>query len=349
MQPSSAYHPSAATHYETHYTFTAAKYDETTWQRLLPNSLEGYRYHLAFELGNVRGFKTGYISILKAGIVVLIAPIFITDYTPHQDAATQHVNPSSTSNTIRLLCVGSPATDSAQIGFFKDQPLDAEVIKVLNRKLHEVALREGANAIKFKDLMDEDAKHLQPLLESDGFLKLNAIELRKNIITFKNIQDYLAELSKDIDVALQNELSQFEELQIKEQVGSHALMEEIYRLYTNSFNKNEYQSIRLTIEFFESLVGLMPNQCRFVLYYLKEKLIGFNFLLHGNGILMDKYSGEDDSQSNKFDLSGLQRIYNLRMCMRDGFHTFLGNKLSYNNVLSLNADLKPTLSLIKYI
>ena len=67
--------------FDAHYTFTAAKYDEATWQRLLPNSLEGYRYHMAFELANVEGFKVGYISIAKSGSVICIAPIFITDYS----------------------------------------------------------------------------------------------------------------------------------------------------------------------------------------------------------------------------------------------------------------------------
>jgi hypothetical protein len=122
--------------YQSHYTFTAAKYDEMTWQRLLPNSLEGYRYHLAFELGHVDGFKTGYVSVSKYGTVVCIAPIFITDYA--LDTTVQGRVKTLTERlkkwmpkllTIRLLCVGSPVTDSAQIGYFKDQPLDPKMIQ----------------------------------------------------------------------------------------------------------------------------------------------------------------------------------------------------------------------------
>ena len=42
MQLAVSNNQSALPSYETHYAFSAAKYSEITWQRLLPNSLEGY-------------------------------------------------------------------------------------------------------------------------------------------------------------------------------------------------------------------------------------------------------------------------------------------------------------------
>lgn len=43
MQIALSYNPAPSSDFDAHYTFTAAKYDEATWQRLLPNSLESYR------------------------------------------------------------------------------------------------------------------------------------------------------------------------------------------------------------------------------------------------------------------------------------------------------------------
>jgi len=355
MQLARSYDESESPRYETHYTFTAAKYDETTWQRLLPNSLEGYRYHLAFELGRIVGFKTGYISLSKAGTVVCIAPIFITNHAldtavqGDMKAVTHHLSKLlPNQRTVRLLCVGSPVTDSAQIGFFKDQPLDAEMINVLTEKLDDVAEREGANVIAFKDVMDIDTKQLQPLLAKQGYTCIDDKLVAKNSINFKELDGYLATLSNDTSKMLRGELKQFDQLHIEDHDGLPPHLEKIYHLYLNCREKSEFKFEKLTLEFFEALAGLMPNQCRFVLYYMHEKLIGFNCLLHGNGVLMDKFIGMDYMHSQQVNLYSLSWIYNIQMCIRDGFHTFQSGQAADEAKLSLGAMFEPTCTLFKH-
>ncbi|MEI7575090.1 MAG: GNAT family N-acetyltransferase [Methylotenera sp.] len=341
--------------FDAHYTFTAAKYDEATWQRLLPNSLEGYRYHMAFELANVEGFKVGYISIAKSGSVICIAPIFITDYS--LDSTVQGPTKIFTRQlsrlmpklmNVRLLCVGSPVTDSAQIGFFRDQPLNAEIIKLLNEKLEDVAEREGAKVIAFKDLIAEDARLLEPLLATHGYACVDNMPVAKNNINFKDLNDYLATLSYSTRKNLRRKIKQFDLLRIEEHDGLPPHMEQLYQLYLNCFNRSELQFEKLTLEFFESLAGLMPNQCRFVLYYRQEKLIGFNCLLYGNGVLMDKYIGMDYSHSKQINLYSLSWLYNIQMCIRDGFHTFQSGQAAYKTKLSLGAKLEQTYVFFKH-
>jgi predicted N-acyltransferase len=125
-------------------------------------------------------------------------------------------------------------------------------------------------------------------------------------------------------------------------------MEQIYQLYLNTYNKSELKFEKLTIEFFESLAGLMPNQCRFVLYYMQEKLVGFNCLLLGNGVLMDKYIGMDYEHSKQFNLYSLSWLYNIQMCIRDGFHTFQSGQAAYETKLSLGAKLEQTYVFFKH-
>ncbi len=355
MQFARKYDQSELQRYETHYTFTAAKYEETTWHRLLPNSLEGYRYHLAFELGKVVGFKTGYISLSKAGTVVCIAPIFVTDYV--LDTALQGPMKSLTHNlkkwlphltTVRLLCVGSPVTDSAQIGFFKDLPLDSEMIRILSEKLEEVAEREGAKVIAFKDLIAGDAKKLQPLLATQGYVSVDNMPVAKNLITFKDLDGYLASLSSNTRKSLRHKLKVLNQLRIEEHNGLPPHLDQIYQLYLNCYEKSELKFEKLTLEFFESLAGLMPNHCRFVLYYADDKLIGFNCLLHGHGVLMNKYIGLDYKHSQRVDLANLSWLYNIQMCIRDGFHTFQSGQAAYETNLLLGATLEQTYILFKH-
>jgi predicted N-acyltransferase len=355
MQLAMNYHQSELMRYEAHYTFTAAKYDETTWQRLLPNSLEGYRYHLAFELGKVAGFKTGYISLSKAGAVVCIAPIFVTDYA--LDTTVQGPMKSLTQHltkwfpnlmTVRLLCVGSPVTDSAQIGFFKDAPLDTDMIKALTEKLDEVAEREGATVVAFKDLIAYDTKQLQPLLEMQGYSSVENMPVAKNLIQFNHLDDYLATLSYSTRKNLRRKLKSMQQLRIEEYNGLPPHLDALYQLYLNCYEKSALKFEKLTLAFFESLAGLMPNQCRFVLYYSEDKLIGFNCLLHGNGVLMDKYIGLDYVKSHQLNLYSLSWLYNIQMCIRDGFHTFQSGQAAYEAKLSLGATLEQTYILYKH-
>ncbi len=341
--------------YTTHYTFTASKYDELTWQRLLPKSLEGYRYHLAFELAKVEGFKVGYVSILKGKTVAMIAPIFITNYA--LDTTVQGALKNVTTRiqkwlpnllSIKLLCVGSPITDSAQIGYLRDQPIDPEMLNVLNQKLEEVADKEGAKVIAFKDLLETDLKPMMPLIEKHGFSQVDNMPVAKNVINFKNLDEYLATLSYSTRKGLRRKMKVFKDVRIEEHDGLPPHLDDIYELYLNCYEKSELKFEKLTLEFFESLSGLMPKQCRFVLYFVGEKLIGFNCLLHGNQILMDKYIGMDYEQSTEVNLYTLSWLHNIQMCIRDGFKTFQSGQAAYATKLSYGATLENTFVLFKH-
>jgi hypothetical protein len=355
MQLAMPYDQSVIPSYETHYAFSAAKYSETVWKNLLPNSLEGYRYHLAFELGKVVGFKVGYVSVLKAGIVVCIAPIFIMDYAldstvqgPMKSIIRRLSKLFPNLMTVRLLCVGSPVTDSAQIGAFTDHPFYAEIINALNEKLDLIAEREGASVIAFKDVIASEAEQLKPLLEAHGFTCEENMPIAKNLINFKDIDGYLATLSYSTRKSLRRKLKLLNQLRIEEHAGLLPHIEEIYQLYLNCYDRSELKFEKLTLSFFESLAGLMPDQCRFVLYFYGEKLIGFNCLLHGNGVLMDKYIGMDYEQSKEVNLYSLSWLYNIQMCIRDGFHTFQSGQAAYKTKLSLGATLEQTYIFFKH-
>jgi hypothetical protein len=340
---------------QAHFTYAADQHDESIWQRLLPQSLEGYNYHLAFDLGHVEGFKTGYITISTAGTVVLIAPVFITDYaldTPVQ--GRMKVFTSLLSKvlpylmTLRLLCVGSPVTDSAQIGFLKDSAFDAEIIARLYEKLEEVAQMEGASVLAFKDILTSDVGRLQTHLSNHGFSSIENMPVAKNAIHFENLDAYFASLSYSTRKGLRRKLRRYSQLRIEEYDGLPPHLEEIYQLYLNCYEKSKLKFEKLTLDFFKSLAELMPNQCRFVLYFMQDKLIGFNCLLHGNGVLMDKYIGLDYSISHQVNLYSLSWLHNIHICIRDGFHTLQSGQAAYKTKLSLGASLEQTHILFKH-
>ncbi len=327
--------------------------DIAAWHSLLPHSLENYAYHLAFAKANIQGFKTGYIIVFDAEKPVLIAPVFVMDYA--LDTTVQGKIKKFTNKlrklfpalmNVRLLCVGSAVTDSAQIGL-KSQ-LNIEIIHILNEKLEEVANLEKASVIAFKDVTEADLAKLKIPLQTLGFSMVGNMPVSKNSINFNNLDDYLASLSYSTRKGLRRKMKSFTQLRIEEYDDMPPKITEIYQLYLNCYEKSELKFEKLNAYFFKNLVEFLPNNCRFVLYYFGEKLIGFNCLLHGNGVLMDKYIGLDYAKSHELNLYSLSWIHNIQMCIRDGFHTFQSGQAAYETKLSLGASLEQTYIVFKH-
>ena len=326
--------------------------DIAAWLSLLPHSLENYAYHLAFAKANIQGFKTGYIIVFDAEKPVLIAPVFVMDYA--LDTTVQGKIKKFTSKlrklfpalmNVRLLCVGSAVTDSAQIGFSK---INAAIMQTLHHKLQEIAELEHTSVIAFKDVTEVQLAQLKIPLQTLGYSMVHNMPVAKNSINFNNLDDYLASLSYSTRKGLRRKMKSFAQLRIEEYDGTAPKITEIYQLYLNCYEKSELKFEKLNKDFFENMVKFLPNNCRFVLYYFGEKLIGFNCLLHGNGALMDKYIGLDYAKSHELNLYSLSWIHNIQMCIRDGFHTFQSGQAAYETKLSLGASLEQTYIVFKH-
>ena len=348
MQYSANYNPFSADNASAGYLR-----DSAAWQALLPQSLETYHYHLAFAEASIEGFKTGYVTILAAEKVVFIAPIFVMNYA--LDTTVQGKLKAYTSKlrdlfpkqmTLRLLCVGSAVTDFAQIGF--DKNLNAKIIQVLNQKLEEIATIENASVIAFKDITEADLRQLKIPLQNLGYSLVDNMPVAKNNINFNHLDEYLASVSYSTRKGLRRKMKKFSQLRIEEHDGMPPQLDEIVQLYLNCYEKSELKFEKLTHDFFENLAKLMPSNCRFVLYYFDDKLIGFNCLLHGNGVLMDKYIGLDYVKSLEVNLYSLSWLHNISMCIRDGFHTFQSGQAAYETKLSFGASLEQTYIVFKH-
>jgi predicted N-acyltransferase len=339
--------------YTTERSFTAAKYEEAIWDRLLPGEAESYRYHLAFEMAKVEGFKTGYAAVKRSGVVVCLAPYFVTDYRLDSTIQGALKRGSNWLNShaphlfnqlfkLKLLCVGSAVTDSAKLGLSKDHAFDIEIITALNAELELVAEREGASIIAFKDILESDLQLLETPLKQSGFSKIENMPIARNLIGFKSFDEYLATLSYSTRKDFRRKLRIKSQITIEEYNGTPPDLQEIYQLYSNCYEQSELKFEKLTPEFFESVAALMPFNCRYVLYRAQGKLIGFNLLLHRDGVLLDKYIGLDYTLSRQYNLYFLSWAHNIEMCIRDGLHTYQSGQAAYETKIRLGSKLEQT-------
>ena len=335
--------------YSSERSFTAAKYEEPIWDKLLQGDAESYRYHLAFEISKVQGFKTGCAAVRRGGIVVLLAPYFITDYRldstvqgPLKQASSWLHGHAPGLLSMKLLCVGSPVTDSCKLGITRDYTFDPNMIAALNEQLEEIAEREGASVIAFKDILESDAKLLRQPLKQAGFSEVANMPVATNPTGFNSVNAYLESLSYATRKNLRRKLKMRSQVAIEEYKGMPPDLDAIYQLYLNCYERSELKFEKLTLEFFESIAALMPDHCRYVIYRAEGKLIGFNLLLHRDGVLLDKYIGLDYALSRQYNLYFISWIHNIEMCIRDGFHTYQSGQAAYAAKAKLGAELEQT-------
>lgn len=341
--------------YVAERSFSAAKYEEILWDKLLPNDAESYRYHLAFEIGNVEGFKTGYVAVKRNGVVICIAPYFVTDYrldTTIQGGLKRFLNKithyAPTLLSVKMVCVGSPVTDSCKIGLAKDYPFDSKMLKALCEELEQVAKREKASVIAFKDVIEQDAELFNSTLMTSGYGKVANMPVAINLMQFTDIDAYFSTLSYTTRKNLRRKLKAKAHIIIEEYNGLPPDIEAIYQLYLNTYEQSELKFEKLTLAFFESVAGLMPDNCRFVLYSAENQLIAFNLLLYRDGVLLDKYIGLHKTLAKKYNIYYLSWLHNIEMCIRDGFHTYQSGQAAYETKIRLGATLKQSYIFFKH-
>lgn len=341
--------PGTKSHYTVSVVPHANAIDQTDWERLYPNDAEAFGLHAAFDQGHIEGFKTGYIVIRDEHTVALIAPYFITEYrldTTVQGPLKRVLNKIKQVSpglfSIRILCVGSAVTDSCKVGIQRHDAFNPKLLETLCEALERVAKQEKASVVAFKDVIEDDSALWDHVLSESSYGKVTNMPVAVNPARFENLDGYLASLSYSTRKDLRRKLKSKQHLRIEEVDGLPDNMEAIYQLYLQTFERSELQFEKLTIDFFRALAVHMPNQCRYVLYYLDDILIAFNLVLHRDGVLYDKYIGLEKYVAKEYNVYFLSWLHNMEMCTRDGFHTYQSGQAAYETKIKLGAQLKQT-------
>lgn len=335
--------------------YSAAKFSENVWESLLKNDLEGYRMHLAFDSANVAGFKTGYIALKRHQVVVCLAPFFITDYA--LDSSVPGKLKTLLQNVrerlpfllkLKVLCIGSPVTDSCKMAVHPDYPLDPAMLTALDEALHEIARKSDAAVIAFKDLVSSDFKKYENSIRKLGYSAIKNIPLAHSDVHFDDIESYLSSLSQATRQDLQQKLKENSAIEIQEVQGLPDNLEEIYALYLQTYQRSELKFEKLTPSFFEFVAGLMPEKTRFVLYYRNQELIAFNMCLHNQQVLMDKYIGIKEGVDHAQDILLLSWIHNIEICIREGIPHLQSGQTHHETKKWLGATFEDTYMVFKH-
>lgn len=170
------------------------------------------------------------------------------------------------------------------------------------------------------DKENEFSKQLISYLENNDFLIVSGQALAYVPINFCSVEAYLQRFSKSRRKDFRRKLRSLDKITIDristgDSFSNDSLVETLYALYLNVFNKSEIHFDKLSFPFFKKMLQDKQNSGIVFLYRHQDKIIGFNICFRVGDYLVDKYIGFLYPDAQQFNLYFLSWFYNLNFCI----------------------------------
>ena len=279
-----------------------------------PPPLEGLWWYRSLERSGLESQFTFAYAILERGALpVGIAPTFL------MDVPIDLVAPPAIAKILRIagaviprlryqrtLFVGSPCSDEGTIGLLPGVEL-ADVAPILHDALAVRARQVGAPMIVWKDFPDTMSAALDPLCASRGLFKLVSYPGTRLPLPAGGFEAYLQALTSSHRHNLRKKLRRSKELgELQATILQHpgpALLEEIFPLFLQTYEKGQTKFEHLTPKFFELIAA--EDTSYFVLLRNQQtgKLVAFMLCFRIGSRVINKFIGLD------YELSGHWFLY----------------------------------------
>jgi predicted N-acyltransferase len=170
-------------------------------------------------------------------------------------------------------------------------------------------------------------------------------------LSFSSFDDYLMSLGratrKDIRRKLKNAYSKARiHVQITDDVTE--IVDDVYRLYLNTYDEGEVKFERLTREFFLNVSKNKGFGAKFFLYYVNGKLGAFNLCLIHDNLFIDKFIGFDYDISYEHNLYFTSWCYNVQWCIEHSIQYYQTGQTEYAPKVQLGGALIPLYAYIRH-
>lgn len=244
---------------------------------------------------------------------------------------------------IRTLMVGCAAGEGHLSSMTPAaQQRDAEI---LSARLHELARKQRAPLIVLKEFPARYRNALSCFLQH-GYTRAPSMPMtRLDLSGYADFDDYL---SKAIKSKRRNEFRR--KFKAAEQSGPIELevvgdvspvIEELYPLYLQVFERSKMQFEKLTKEYFIKLGQRMPDKVRFFIWRQNGKMIAFSLCLVEGDTLYGEYIGLDYSIALDIHLYFYVMRDTISWAIANGYKSIVSSGLSYAPKLQMGHALEP--------
>ena len=322
------------------------------WDRLFPDELEDWSYYRAVEKSGLPDFSWLYFGVRDAaGLLRAAAPAFVTDYRldttlsgglkRFADWLTRHF-PRLLRQ--KMLSLGSPVSEICHLGFAPGVPADEQqrLLDAILAKAESFARGNRVRMIAVKDATAAQDALWAAAAKAHGLRRQPGLPTAFLDVKFANIDEYLATLSKATRKDIRRKLKDAGGLRVEWRIGIDGIEGEVMRLYKSTHANAQFSFEELTSEYFHNVLREMAGRASCATYWLGDKLVAFNLVLHDGKRLLDKFLGMDYAVAREYNLYFYTWIENVRRCIDlklalyqsgQGLHALkrrLGSRLSAN-------------------
>lgn len=238
---------------------TISSIKKEDWNDFFGTCPEGYWFYETLEQSRLSEFSFHYLLAYRQQRLTAILPFFTATFSADSVLET---GARKLVNTVRVIAprflvfktlfCGSPFGEHGLIGVSPDENDRQELLRAITGKLKNFAKLQGLSLIIFKDFPASDTPSLD-LLCGLGFFKADSFPSAIINLPYKTFDEYLADLSSGARKDLRRKLKKARAggalaTQVVESIDE--IIDEIYRLYMNTYNVGATKFEKLTREFF---------------------------------------------------------------------------------------------------
>lgn len=333
-----------------------SKIDRTDWDSIFGSPLQGYDFYRAVEESDLEGFSFYYILIYEKESLLLIAPLFTSDFNlciglsgiPQKIIlAVRKAIPRFLIQ--KTLFCGSPISENGILGMAKDVLDKKALLYELVNIMEELCRKNHIPLIIFKDFLTQESVLLKPLKEK-GFFMVESFPTVVAELNFNSMEDYFASLSRNTKKDLRRKLRKAKAgkcIVVKEADSVEDIIEDVYALYLNTYNAGSVRFEKLTKDFFINVSKFIP-QTKFFLYYAQGKLAAFNLCFSYKDTLIDEFIGFDYTTAFKYNLYSFSWCYNIEWCLKNSIKRYQVGQTDYYPKLKLGGRLIPLYAFVRH-
>ena len=339
--------------YTTRVVRNAASVSAKDWQRVFSNVLEGYGLFKTLDECRIEQFSFYYILVYHKKTLSGIAPCFMVNYSldtsisgPFRRVSNRIKRYRPNLFSLKALVCGLPIGEG-RIGIAGDAD---KIMKAIVRKMEQLGRKKRASVIAFKDF----GRYYTPLLDSfrrRGFAKFESLPMTELAVRFPDFDEYLKTLSQKSRYDLRRKFKKVDgHIKIDHEVitqPDEKTYQEIYRLYREVVDKHEMGFEVLPIDFFKDLPKNMPDNVKYFLWRINDKLVAFSLCLVSDDLLIGYYIGLDYSVAYDHHLYFVKFRDILNWCIRHNIKKYELGYTGYEVKRRLRFDLIPVYLYVK--
>lgn len=333
---------------------------ESEWNALLGDVPEGYYFYKSLEEARLEEFEFHYVVLRRGDQILLVVPLFIgrlnldmtiTGFAKSVIASIRRFLPNFF--TVKTLFCGSPFGENGVIGFATGlPPQETEVlVSSLVQNLERFCREKKISFLVFKDFEEKNDAILRRPLCAASFSRIDSFPSAGLRINFHSMDEYFKKLSYATRKSFRRKLKQInmDEVRIEVVEDIRDILEDIYRLYLNNYNRGKVKFERLTKDFFKAISENFRPQAKFFLYFIKDRLRAFNLCFVHRKVFIDKFIGFDYEVSNTYHLYQLSWYQNVKWCLENSMEYYQVGQTDYAPKTTLGGELVPLYAYFKHL